>query len=144
VPEGTEANLESVGKNAVWIQFAKAGTEVNVNLNDFSDDFQYVIFYSAEGCGNLLKHAQVVTSLNDFAQHEVQIYPNPVKDEITIQLNRVQPFRIEITNLHGKMMYQSNETGISQKVNLLSFSSGIYFVSVKSKDIAVTHKVLKQ
>lgn len=144
VPEATEENLESVRENAVWTNYVVAGSEVRVNLNDFSEAFQYEIFFIAEECGHILKRAEVVTSLNDFAQHEIQIYPNPVKDEITIQLNRVQQFRIEITNLHGKMMYQSKETGISHKVNLLSFSSGIYFVSVKSKDFAVTHKVLKQ
>ncbi len=92
----------------------------------------------------MLKRAQVITSLNDFAQQEILIYPNPVKDEMTIQLNRIQPFKIEIINLHGKIMYQSEETGISHNVNLLSFNSGIYFVRVKSKDFALTQKILKQ
>lgn len=144
VPEGTEANLASVRENAVWTKYVLAGTEVRVNIYDFPDTFQYEIFFVAEECGNMLKRAQIITSLNDFAQQEIQIYPNPVKDEITIQLNRVQPVRIEISNLHGKKLYQSEETGISHKVNLVSFSSGIYFVNVKSEGFTFTQKVLKQ
>lgn len=144
VPEGTEANLGSVREKSVWTKHVVAGSEVRVNINDFFVAFRYEIFFIAEECGNVLKRAEVITSLNDFAHHEIQIYPNPVKDEITIQLNRVQQFSIEIINLHGKIMYQSKETGISHNVNLLSFSNGIYFVSVKSKDFAVIHKVLKQ
>jgi S-formylglutathione hydrolase len=144
VPEGTEANLASVRENAVWTKYVLAGSEVKVNMNDFPYTFKYEIFFVAEECGNMLKRAQIITSLNEIPESEVLIYPNPVKDAITIQLNRIQPFRIEITNLYGKIIYQSEETGISHKVNLLSFSSGIYFVSVKSKDFAVTHKVLKQ
>jgi S-formylglutathione hydrolase len=144
VPEGTEANLASVRENAVWTKYVLAGSEVKVNIYDFPETFQYEIFFVPEECGNMLKRARIITSLNDFAQQEILIYPNPVKDEITIQLNRIQPIRIEISNLHGKIMYQSEETGISHKVNLISFSSGIYFVRVKSKDFAVSHKVLKQ
>jgi hypothetical protein len=144
VPEGTEASLASVRENAVWTKYVLAGSEVKVNMNDFPETFQYELFFVAEECGNMLKRAQIITSLNDFAQQEILIYPNPVKDEITIQLNKIQPIRIEISNLHGKIMYQSEETGISHKVNLISFSSGIYFVRVKSKDFAVTQKVLKQ
>lgn len=144
VPEGTEANLASVRENAVWTKYVLAGTEVRVNIYDFPDTFQYEIFFVAEECGNMLKRARIITSLNDFAQQEILIYPNPVKDEITIQLNKIQPIRIEISNLHGKIMYQSEETGISHKVNLVSFSSGIYFVNVKSEGFTFTQKVLKQ
>jgi S-formylglutathione hydrolase len=144
VPEGTESNQESVRMNAVWVQYAETGLDVNVNLNDFPNDLQYVIFFIAEECSNILKSGQTLFNIMEKAEDGVIIYPNPAKDLITIQLNQPQRFTVEIMNVHGKNIYQSEETGISHIVDLLSFSNGIYFVNVKSSDFNITHKILKQ
>jgi S-formylglutathione hydrolase len=144
VPEGTEPFLEAVKKKFIWKQEVFADVSLRINLKDFPGDVQYWLYFVAKECGPYLKSGQPFLNVSEIAAEEVIIYPNPAREMITILFNQPQRFTVEIMNVHGKKLYQSQETGISHKVDLLSFSSGIYFVHVKSDDFTVTQKVLKQ
>jgi|GEM_PF-119959 len=143
VREGTESSLATISKNFVWKSSVVAGMEVTFQLSDFPAEYEYVLYFIPIRICNYKKSAQLYTSVTARNEGNVIIFPNPVQKELTIQLNRRQPFMVEIINIHGKVTYQAEETGISHKVDLSSLSSGIYFVHVKSGDFSITHKVLK-
>jgi S-formylglutathione hydrolase len=144
VHEDTESNLATISTNYVWKSQILAGSEVTLYMTYFPGNREYILYFIPTQICNYQKSAQLYTSLSDENRGKVMIYPNPVKEELTIQFNRRQHFRVEIINLHGKILYQSENTGISHKVNLSSFSSGVYFVHIKSADFTVTQKVMKQ
>ena len=71
----------------------------------------------------------------------VKIYPNPSSEQITISFNEkpAQPYSVEITDSLGKKVFSktyNDEDNIT--INTKSFSKGIYFLSVLSKQINET------
>ncbi len=144
VPEGTVASLADVKNYSVWQQFVLAGDSVTTNFNYFPSGMQYWIYFAPEECGGaVLKRAHMVTDSRIVPINDVMIYPNPCRDQITIQFNGVQKYQIEMTSLQGKKLYQYEDTGTSHLINLSVFNSGIYFIRVKSKDLTTVKKIIK-
>ena len=70
----------------------------------------------------------------------VQIYPNPVKDTLNIELPKnVKSFTFEVTDLLGRsLLKKNNET----KINVSSLQNGAYIGVLKSGDQTVVRKIL--
>lgn len=85
---------------------------------------------------------QLKQEQSDLTQHtadanKIALYPNPVKDEVTIQLPEADKSDkyIEIIDVLGKVHYSENVPKTVQEVTLstkrLELSAGIYFISYK-------------
>jgi S-formylglutathione hydrolase len=144
VAEGTEQTMAAISQNYIWEKQVIAGMEIMLNLDEFPGDTEYWLYFIPRTICNHLKSGRLYSYGNGLEENKISLYPNPVNEELTIQINRKHPFKVEIINIHGKILYQSEETGTSHKVDLLSFSSGIYFVRVRSDDFTVMQKILKQ
>ena len=84
------------------------------------------------------------TNVSDFV-----IYPNPVKDELTIKNvetafggSQLTINKVEIVDLSGKTIYQSNN--FSNQINVSMLSQGIYFVKIETDKGIVTKKLVKE
>jgi hypothetical protein len=75
---------------------------------------------------------------------DVQVYPNPFNTNITVIVNEMQQSQIEIYNLMGEVLYQSQIENPKTEIDLSSFSSGIYFMRVNDGKRIVTKKIIKQ
>ncbi len=66
----------------------------------------------------------------------IQIFPNPVKDFVTIDFNLIeaQSFEIFISDLKGQVFYTEkieNQTGSqTRKIDLSGFGQGVYFIRI--------------
>jgi hypothetical protein len=74
------------------------------------------------------------TSTFNQSHKKFEIYPNPAKDIISIQTEIPEQYMIEITSLHGQLLYQSKSDGPLTRIDLSSFQKGIYFITVRSRD----------
>jgi hypothetical protein len=79
---------------------------------------------------------------------ELTIYPNPTRDVLTISFESVtlQDININVMNSLGQQVYAStfnNHIGtLNEKVNLSSFSEGLYFVKITTdKGQSVTERI---
>ena len=76
----------------------------------------------------------------------VSVYPNPVQDQLTIQVNASQAseMNISIYNITGQKVMESNTsvyTGMNERqINVNELTSGIYFVTVKANGFESTMK----
>ncbi len=84
----------------------------------------------------------------DLIIEQLSIFPNPTKDVITIQFESAeqQNIDIQIVNSIGQQVYSNslnNYIGsVNEKVNLSSFSEGLYFVKITSdKGQSVTERI---
>ncbi|HNR19780.1 MAG TPA: T9SS type A sorting domain-containing protein [Bacteroidia bacterium] len=80
---------------------------------------------------------------------EVEVFPNPVIDELTIQLNYTnylnQPITISIIDVLGNVVRKETTTNPKSPIrNLKSFSPGIYFVEVKTGKEVYRAKFVKE
>ena len=74
---------------------------------------------------------------------DIRLMPNPVKDELTIQLNAIENSKIRIFNLMGEMVYFSSIEENFSRHNLNHLPEGIYtciietMVDIQSKKLII-------
>ena len=74
---------------------------------------------------------------------QYQIYPNPTRDMITIDIDQFDHYSIHITSLNGQFIYGAEMEGTSHQFDLSSFRKGAYFITIRSKDNQATRKIIK-
>ncbi len=79
---------------------------------------------------------------------ETTIYPNPVKDELSIRLsdNKTTSADIEVYNQIGQLVLKSttHKTGDEViKINVHSLTEGLYFLTIRDGNSVSTHKFIK-
>ena len=75
------------------------------------------------------------TGLSNTNTSKLSIYPNPVKDVLTI--NGIYN-SVEIYDIYGKLVLSSNA---KQTINVSSLADGVYFVNINTKNIITVKKI---
>jgi len=118
---------------------ASCAIDVYYNLNCFieNDTLKYhtsfypTCYYNTEGINE-----NIINNI-------VTIYPNPTKDNLTIETNSNTAQKLEITNLIGQTIYTSY---INKKatINTSVFAKGVYVLKLSSDKETVVKKFIKQ
>lgn len=77
-------------------------------------------------------------------QSSLTIYPNPTENLITIETGIMTNHFIELTSLNGQIVYSTQMNTSTHLIDLSSFRKGVYFITVRSKDIVATRKIVKR
>ncbi|MBK7669104.1 MAG: T9SS type A sorting domain-containing protein [Sphingobacteriaceae bacterium] len=91
-----------------------------------------------------------VTGLNELSSNNVlglSVSPNPFTETFTINARNLgDDATLTITNVIGQILKKENVTGgnFSKEYNLSSFDSGIYFVTIKTKEHQSVARIIKQ
>lgn len=91
--------------------------------------------------------SSIVLVEQNILNNEVQVYPNPTSDWVTVQYNATNEGEqlLEIVDVVGKIVYQdywSLEQGLNyQQIMLSSFPKGMYYLKLKERILA---KVVKK
>jgi hypothetical protein len=72
----------------------------------------------------------------------MDVYPNPVRDQLNITLPVGDNYSVKITNLLGSVVYSETTSKEKVNINLTNVARGVYFVTVESKTEKVTRKVV--
>lgn len=84
--------------------------------------------------------------IKEFSKYnsKVQLYPNPAKRYVTIDLSEVNHFynTIQITNAEGKEVYATLISDKKVKINTEGFAKGVYLVQVKDGPKSIVSKKL--
>ncbi|MEA2041436.1 MAG: T9SS type A sorting domain-containing protein [Bacteroidota bacterium] len=78
--------------------------------------------------------------VNSLTNSNINIYPNPVKDRLTVETVGVS--EIEIFDISGKVVYSDELKQNKEVINFTSFNQGVYFVKVTTNNETVTQKVV--
>ena len=74
---------------------------------------------------------------------EIKIYPNPVKDQLTIQHAGLKIKEIKIFDAIGKKVFEETDLK-TETINLQSFKKGIYFVEINDGKKVFRKKFIKK
>ncbi len=89
---------------------------------------------------------EIIDTTNVISNYEnrFNIYPNPVKDELTIT-TEVRVEEIAIYDVYGRqaMCQQVNKSTSQQVVNVTGLNSGIYFVRITTEDGEIVKRFVK-
>ena len=82
-------------------------------------------------------------STNTFALNDLQLYPNPIKNIVSIS-NTSTIDTIAITSVLGQEILRKSVNDLQTEIDLSSLSNGIYFVKVSANDQEKTIKIVKE
>jgi len=99
----------------------------SVKQNIWIDSFLGLNFI-IEGDKNPLKKEEI-----PFVNQTVQVYPNPAKHYITVTSEN--PEKITVSNILGQTVLEINNPFSNQTISVNNLQTGVYFVTVKSKDV---------
>ncbi len=71
------------------------------------------------------------------------LYPNPARDFIIIQSRVPGAYSVEVISMNGQVLQRNEFVGTSHQLDLTSLQKGMYFVTIRSKAIISTKKVIK-
>ncbi|HEY0261744.1 MAG TPA: T9SS type A sorting domain-containing protein, partial [Chitinophagales bacterium] len=99
----------------------------------------------------ILDDDSITSGVIDVAKNELNIYPNPFSNHLTIQTEKTLPTgrqaatKLEILNLNGQAIYEMSPINNSDftEINTENWASGMYFVQVFTDEKTYTLKVVK-
>jgi len=75
----------------------------------------------------------------------VSAFPNPANDMVNIQVDRKnnEEMTMQMFDVTGRVVFESNNVGVNNYINMAGFDAGIYTVKVISNDQVSTTQVVK-
>ncbi len=141
-----DANDNSIiGKEEIWTNNTWVLSYNNSNLNVYSNKNIIKTFSSNDSTA--LYNAHFISFFTGIKENtlnnNVSIYPNPTKDNLTIETNLNTEQRLEIVNLIGQTIYTTN---INKKatINTSAFAKGVYILKLSSDKETVVRKFVKE
>lgn len=113
-----------------------------------------LVLSSVNGCDSTVTLYLSVSSvpdttqgLNEYKMNKINIYPNPTKENIVIDLSSIKEnIDIYLYDASGKMVKSYDDIHGLQlfNINLSSLPSGTYYLTIKSSSIFKQTKIIKQ
>ena len=110
-------------------------TSYTLNLADADANIITVSFtQSVTLCSGLIK---------EISNKSLQIFPNPTKDNVVL-VGLKKETSLKIYNSIGALAYQNIVSSDRTEIDLTSYTTGIYFIKIKSVDTEIVRKIIKE
>lgn len=86
----------------------------------------------------------ITTSVNEYQFESLEFYPNPTRNEINFKIPELgkEKFEMSIHDINGKVLVQGALN--SNSIDLSSFDSGLYFLSIVGNNHRYLAKIIKE
>ena len=146
-----EVQLSEDGQNFETVKFIQGMGNSNERQNyetaiDIENREQYVRLKQVDFDGQTEVFAPEYLNCH-FREHTISVYPNPVRNKLTIDFMRIpeSPVMISVFTPHGKRVHKAVEEPKNKqmKLDLGALSPGIYFIKISSDKQQVVRKITK-
>ncbi|WP_417867492.1 T9SS type A sorting domain-containing protein [Xanthomarina gelatinilytica] len=87
------------------------------------------------------KIEESILSVDEFSLSNVSVFPNPVQDELNIQLhNSITVKHVKVYSITGQVVLQEQN---QRKLNVSKLSPGVYLMKIETDRGDVTRKIIK-
>lgn len=145
----TDASQNSISWNWNFGDGVGTSTTASPNYTYLADGTYTITQVVTNSCGSDTNYQTIaVIVLNVQAitiNSQIQIYPNPFNDKISIITNS-DIITVSITDILGKQLNVKNNILNSKNVeiNTKDFAQGIYFISIETINTKITRKIIKE
>ena len=83
-----------------------------------------------------INYTDIGVSASDLVQLDVAVFPNPVKEQLTVKTNSLfnPAGSMEVYNLQGQLIVSQRITGnVQETINTTNFINGIYFLKIQDE-----------
>lgn len=93
-----------------------------------------------------LKGEETTTGINEGFIENVNVYPNPLVDEVTIAFNNTtgNETKITVTDLSGREIMTTYCLGNATTLDMTAEIPGIYWVTIEQKNLKAHKIIIKQ
>jgi len=109
--------------------------DYNLNGSPLDDDT------NSNGIPDYLDNTVVLSADSFVSKKEVQLFPNPVQNNLTISTFNSDYQSVEILDMTGKVLAVKNEN--TSDLDFSKFESGIYFVKINWINTSINYKIIK-
>ena len=101
-----------------------------------------------QGSGFELEYYGHITSINQFDETEINIYPNPATSFVNVEVTseEAQQFNVKMVDMMGKTVYvdEFNHAGGPgmYKINVNNFAKGVYFLHLSNENGSNIQKIV--
>ena len=82
------------------------------------------------------------TEIDEQLALNIQITPNPVSDQCSINFDKMVDARVQLYDTQGRMILGANTAGESIILNLSNFATGVYYLEVHSEKDKIVEKLV--
>lgn len=88
----------------------------------------------------------VTLGVSEFSSANIQVYPNPATNNLLVALESMPaPLRMAVNSIHGKTIFSDMlHTTNAFKLDVSSYASGVYFITIASEKGTATLKFIKK
>jgi len=143
----TFTNTSSNGTAYQWY-FGDGNVSTLMNpTHTYSHDSTYTItLIVTNPCGaDTVRYTITLTGINEINRSDkFIIYPNPANSTITLHIPMsIVSCQLSIENVLGEEIYKGTLSGIDNIINVLDWSEGVYFITIRSQETISTQKFIK-
>jgi acetyl esterase/lipase len=73
-----------------------------------------------------------------------KIYPNPVKDVLTLENNKLELTKVTIIDMKGKVVLATQANGVTNSIDLSGLTSGVYVLRINTDTYTFEERIIKQ
>ena len=115
----------------------------NVIWNDTYNYWEVTV--DAIGFGGYLMSTNSTLAIKDNSLNELSIYPNPVVNELTINLpSNIKNADVRIVDVTGRTISNNNVTINNNKLDVSHLAQGVYIVEIKTEKGTTSKKLIKK
>jgi len=123
-----------------------AGNPISVVLS--SNTTFTVVGTAANGCAGkatVIQNVEICDGISEVNAgiDGLQVYPNPTTDAVTIKVKAGTIAGIEILDVTGRVVLNSQGGDSSATIDLSAMGNGIYFVKIKTQDSSAVIRIVK-
>ncbi len=132
---------------------ASLNSEVHIFTSEtFKDCVDYTNYHTAKIRGNnesnLQENGSIELNFRVSDDFNVTVFPNPSNQTININLfsknNKNDIYTYLISDFSGKVLFQMSTNSSEYRIDVSSFSKGIYSLTVQSNTFIITKKIVIQ
>lgn len=149
-----------------WIKiegsFFADGGENFITIGNFNDDVNTDTFFVSGGgvfrpdqptywssagyfIDDVLVTLDTLTSINELQNVKFEVYPNPIKDIVTIETEIREKTELQLTDVAGRVLLSIELTNTKATIDMSAFSQGVYVAALLQNNVAVARtKIIKQ
>jgi hypothetical protein len=136
--------LTTSGPNIQWyLNDTPIPGENNQMIFPEINGFYSVSFTSSEGCTVFSNAFEYTLNLTNENLSDFNIYPNPTQNNLTIENDGHLKFSFSISDIQGKVMHKQPKAIEHASINLSQFPTGIYFLSITTKEFSQVVKIIR-
>jgi len=131
-------------------EFGDGGTSnTSVPTHSFLFTGGYMVYLTGnigvcESTDSLLVYVGVAGINNKSLDKNITIYPNPVKDVLTISVEKENKTKVTIVNALGKAVATYFLVEKDNKINTNNWAKGIYYLKIENENGVVVRKIIKE